>query len=165
GLAAPFPHLRCPRGFRRPQQCGMISLPDRPAAPRPAQRQDNQRLPALLRSGPPGLPPLSRTTRSTNAVILGASYPDQDSSEGSSTGIMCSVSHTIRGTYHMKPKILEDGHPARHRRRLSTEIKESLRELTIQLALLNHQVVAHLDFKDGDLPCLDLISRYGPLSP
>ena len=65
----------------------------------------------------------------------------------------------------MKPKTLESGPPARHRRRLSTEIKESLRELTIQLALLNHQVVAHLDFKDGDLPCLDLISRYGPLSP
>jgi DNA-binding MarR family transcriptional regulator len=54
---------------------------------------------------------------------------------------------------------------ARVRRRLSTEIKESLRELSIQLALLNRQVVAHLDFNDGDLPCLDLIARYGPLSP
>jgi len=65
----------------------------------------------------------------------------------------------------MKPKPLEGGSPARRRRRLSTQIKESLRELAIQLALLNHQVVAHLDFKDGDLPGLDLISRYGPLSP
>jgi DNA-binding MarR family transcriptional regulator len=72
----------------------------------------------------------------------------------------------------MKSKAIEDGpparpdgSPARNRRRLSNEIKESLRELTIQLALLNHQVVAHLDFKDSDLPCLDIISRHGPLSP
>jgi DNA-binding MarR family transcriptional regulator len=65
----------------------------------------------------------------------------------------------------MRSKTLDDGRPARRRRRLSIEIKESLRELSIQLALLNHQVVAHLDFKDGDLPCLDLISRLGPLSP
>jgi DNA-binding MarR family transcriptional regulator len=55
--------------------------------------------------------------------------------------------------------------PARSRRRLSAEIKESLRELSIQLALLNHQVVARLDFNDGDLLCLDLIARQGPLSP
>lgn len=53
----------------------------------------------------------------------------------------------------------------RRRRRLGTEIKESLRELSIQLALLNHQVVAHLDLNDGDLQCLDLVTRHGPLSP
>jgi DNA-binding MarR family transcriptional regulator len=65
----------------------------------------------------------------------------------------------------MKSKVPEGTDTARRRRRLSTEIKESLRELTIELALLNHQVVAHLDFNDGDLPCLDLIARHGPLSP
>jgi DNA-binding MarR family transcriptional regulator len=65
----------------------------------------------------------------------------------------------------MNLKISADANRARSRRRLSGEIKESLRELSIQLALLNHQVVAHLDFNDGDLPCLDLISRHGPLSP
>ena len=54
---------------------------------------------------------------------------------------------------------------ARRRRRLTTEIKESLRELRGQLALLNHQVGAHLELKDVDLDCLDLISRHGPLSP
>src|SRR5215216_4683948 len=59
----------------------------------------------------------------------------------------------------------DDAHTARLRRRLSTEIKESLRELSIQLSLLNHQVVAHLGLKDGDLQCLDLINRHGPLSP
>jgi DNA-binding MarR family transcriptional regulator len=53
----------------------------------------------------------------------------------------------------------------RIRRRLATEIKESLRELSIQLSLLNHQVGAHADLKDVDLDCLDLISRHGPLSP
>jgi DNA-binding MarR family transcriptional regulator len=54
---------------------------------------------------------------------------------------------------------------ARRRRRLTTQIKESLRELRGQLALLNHQVGAHLELKDVDLDCLDLISRHGPLSP
>jgi DNA-binding MarR family transcriptional regulator len=54
---------------------------------------------------------------------------------------------------------------ARRRRRLSTAIKESLRELSIQLSLLNHQVGAHVDLKDVDFECLDVISRHGPLSP
>jgi DNA-binding MarR family transcriptional regulator len=55
---------------------------------------------------------------------------------------------------------------ARRRRRRSTRaIKDSLRELSIQLSLLNHHVGAHLDLKDVDLDCLDLISRHGPLSP
>jgi DNA-binding MarR family transcriptional regulator len=54
---------------------------------------------------------------------------------------------------------------ARRRRRLSTAIKDSLRELSIQLSLLNHQVGAHVDLKDVDFDCLDVISRHGPLSP
>jgi len=54
---------------------------------------------------------------------------------------------------------------ARHRRRLTTAIKESLRELSIQLSLLNHQVSGRLELNDVDLDCLDLISRHGPLSP
>ncbi len=52
-----------------------------------------------------------------------------------------------------------------HRRRLSAEIRDSLRELGVQLALLNHHVVARLDLKDVDLDCLNLIERHGPLSP
>ena len=59
----------------------------------------------------------------------------------------------------------ENEDPPRRRRRLGTAIKESLRELSIQLSLLNHQVGARVDLKDGDLGCLDLINRYGPLSP
>jgi DNA-binding MarR family transcriptional regulator len=53
----------------------------------------------------------------------------------------------------------------RNRRRLTAVIKESLRGLSIQLSLLNHQVGAHVELRDVDLFCLDLINRYGPLSP
>src|SRR5437879_3824220 len=75
------------------------------------------------------------------------------------------MARPIGKAYRMNIKTSEDAHPARKRRRLSTQIKDSLRELSIQLTLLNRQVVAHLDFNDGDLPCLDLIARHGPLSP
>jgi DNA-binding MarR family transcriptional regulator len=54
---------------------------------------------------------------------------------------------------------------ARQRRRLTTTIKQSLRELSNQLSLLNHHVSVHLDLRDIDLDCLDLITRDGPLSP
>jgi len=57
------------------------------------------------------------------------------------------------------------GDTARRRRRLTTAIKESLRELSNQLSLLNHRVGAQLDLKDVDLDCLELIARHGPLSP
>jgi len=48
---------------------------------------------------------------------------------------------------------------------LTAAIKQSLRDLRIQLSLLNHRVGGRLDLKDVDLDCLDLISRDGPLSP
>ena len=55
---------------------------------------------------------------------------------------------------------------AQHRRkRLTASIKQSLRELSIQLSLLNHQVGSRLGLNDVDLDCLDLVSRHGPLSP
>ncbi len=53
----------------------------------------------------------------------------------------------------------------RNRKRLKFAIKDSLRELRVQLSVLNHHVGAHLDLKDIDLDCLDLIARDGPLSP
>jgi len=59
----------------------------------------------------------------------------------------------------------QDADVARHRRRTTATIKESLRELSIQLSLLNHQVGVHVDLNDVDLYCLDLINRHGPLSP
>jgi len=40
-----------------------------------------------------------------------------------------------------------------------------MRELGVQLSLLNRQVGAHVALNDVDLSCLDLITRQGPLSP
>jgi DNA-binding MarR family transcriptional regulator len=54
---------------------------------------------------------------------------------------------------------------ARRRRRLTNRIKDGLRDLSVQMALLNRQVGSHLDLRDTDLECLDLISRFGPIGP
>jgi DNA-binding MarR family transcriptional regulator len=59
----------------------------------------------------------------------------------------------------------EDAGAARRRRRSAAAIKETMRELSIQLSLLNANVGAHVGLKDVDLNCLDLIARHGPLSP
>jgi len=58
-----------------------------------------------------------------------------------------------------------DSDAARRRRRLTTETKEALRALNNQLSLFNRQVSTHLEVKDVDLDCLELITRHGPLSP
>jgi DNA-binding MarR family transcriptional regulator len=60
---------------------------------------------------------------------------------------------------------VEGSDDARHRRRYINGIKRSLRELSVQLSLLNRHVGARLDMRDVDLDCLDLIERHGPLSP
>jgi len=65
----------------------------------------------------------------------------------------------------MTPVAPEAADVQRRRRRLTVAIKESLRELSIQLSLLNHHVGGHLELTDVDLACLDLIARHGPLSP
>jgi DNA-binding MarR family transcriptional regulator len=59
----------------------------------------------------------------------------------------------------------ESAEDVRRRRRLTAEIKDSLRALSNQLSLLNHQVGAQLDLKDVDIDCLELITRHGPMSP
>jgi DNA-binding MarR family transcriptional regulator len=61
--------------------------------------------------------------------------------------------------------VTRDAAAKRRQRRLTAEIKEALRELSIQLSLLNHQVGTRADLRDVDLDCLDLINRHGPLSP
>src|SRR4029453_2036470 len=58
-----------------------------------------------------------------------------------------------------------DVEAARRRRRLAAAIGKSLRELAIQLSLLNHQIGGPLELQDVDIDCLDLIDRRGPLSP
>jgi DNA-binding MarR family transcriptional regulator len=49
--------------------------------------------------------------------------------------------------------------------RLKSAVKESARQLSVQLSLLNAQVSAHLKLKEVDLLCLDVITRYKPISP
>jgi DNA-binding MarR family transcriptional regulator len=63
----------------------------------------------------------------------------------------------------MKNKLSKN--TSRRWRRSNAEIKKSLREVRLQLSLLNHRVGARLDLKDVDLDCLDLLARHGPLSP
>jgi DNA-binding MarR family transcriptional regulator len=58
-----------------------------------------------------------------------------------------------------------DADAKRRRRRTGAAIKESLRELSVQLSLLNHLISAHFDLRDTDFDCLDVIKRHGPLSP
>jgi DNA-binding MarR family transcriptional regulator len=53
---------------------------------------------------------------------------------------------------------------ARRRRRLTTAVKDSMRALSNQLSLLNHQVSAQVALKDVDLDCLDLVARHGPMT-
>ena len=65
----------------------------------------------------------------------------------------------------MDPVQTEAGDAARRRRRQILGVRESLRELSRQLSLLNHRVSTRLDLRDTDLECLDLITKYGPLSP
>jgi DNA-binding MarR family transcriptional regulator len=57
------------------------------------------------------------------------------------------------------------GEAGRARRRRVAEAKRSLRELRIELAVLNHRVGSRTQVKDVDLDCLDVINRYGPISP
>ena len=58
-----------------------------------------------------------------------------------------------------------DAERNRKRLKLRFAIKQSMRELSVQLSVLNHHVAGHLDLTDIDLDCLDLINRHGPLSP
>ncbi|WP_367038792.1 MarR family transcriptional regulator [Streptomyces sp. Je 1-332] len=50
-------------------------------------------------------------------------------------------------------------------RRATVGVKQALREVDAQLALLNRQVGGRLGLKDVDMDCLDLINAHGPLSP
>jgi DNA-binding MarR family transcriptional regulator len=65
----------------------------------------------------------------------------------------------------MESKLSPTSDAGRRARHLTAAVKQSLRDLRSQLALLNHQVGARLDLRDVDLDCLDLLSRHGPLSP
>lgn len=54
---------------------------------------------------------------------------------------------------------------ARTRRRLTNSVKDSVRGMRTELALLNRRISARLDLRDGDLDCLELVARLGPVGP
>jgi DNA-binding MarR family transcriptional regulator len=58
-----------------------------------------------------------------------------------------------------------DASDTRRRRRLTAAIRESLREVNTQVSVINHHVGGHLDLRDVDIDCLDILSRAGALSP
>ena len=51
------------------------------------------------------------------------------------------------------------------KRRRTNEVKQTLRDAGLQLALLNHQVGTRLKLRDVDFDCLNLLNQHGPLSP
>jgi DNA-binding MarR family transcriptional regulator len=53
----------------------------------------------------------------------------------------------------------------RQRQELVSTIRDSLRELRIQLSRLNYRVGTRTELKDVDLDCLDVIDAHGPLGP
>ena len=65
----------------------------------------------------------------------------------------------------MSSRSPERAKEVRRRGELTAAIRDGLRELGIQLSLLNHQVGARVELKDVDLDCLDVIDLDGPLSP
>jgi len=65
----------------------------------------------------------------------------------------------------MKAVTPERAGAIRRRQQSTAEIRSSLRELRIQLSLLNYRVGSQLELKDVDLDCFDMIDAYGPLSP
>ncbi|HWD61669.1 MAG TPA: MarR family transcriptional regulator [Humibacter sp.] len=44
-------------------------------------------------------------------------------------------------------------------------LRDALRDVRVQLSVLNHQIGARAAVKDVDFDCLDLVSIHGPVSP
>jgi DNA-binding MarR family transcriptional regulator len=65
----------------------------------------------------------------------------------------------------MSPVTPKRAKQIRDRQKSGAEIRNSLRELRIQLSLLNYRVGSQIGLKDVDLDCIDMIETYGPLSP
>jgi DNA-binding MarR family transcriptional regulator len=57
------------------------------------------------------------------------------------------------------------GAATRDRRRRIAQAKLGLRELRIELAVLNHRVGSRIELKDVDFDCLDVITQHGPITP
>src|SRR6202167_3359840 len=75
------------------------------------------------------------------------------------------LSHTIWRSYHMNETSSVDPGAVPRRGQLNQAVRKSPLYLSIQMSLLSNRIGGHLDLKGTDLECLDLIDRYGPLSP
>lgn len=53
----------------------------------------------------------------------------------------------------------------RKHRRLTNVVKDGVRGMRTQLALLNRRIGGRLALKEGDLDCLELIARLAPVGP
>ena len=51
------------------------------------------------------------------------------------------------------------------RRQLYVALRDSLRAMSVQLSVLNHQVGSHLGIKGSDLECFALIEAHQPMTP
>jgi DNA-binding MarR family transcriptional regulator len=61
--------------------------------------------------------------------------------------------------------VTEERADVRRRRRTIAEAKSQLRNLRIELAMLNHRVGGRAALKDADLDCLDVLVGHGSMSP
>src|SRR5436190_18682419 len=64
-----------------------------------------------------------------------------------------------------KPYYMTNVAQGRARRRLVNTVKDAMRGLRTELALLNRRIGGRLELRDGDLDLLELIARLGPMGP
>src|SRR5207244_2496941 len=76
----------------------------------------------------------------------------------------CSCSRASASRSSWRVGVMAD-QPDRERRRRVAAVTNALRDLRIELAVLNHRVGKRVELKDLDFDCLDVIARHGPISP
>ncbi|SDS50705.1 MarR family transcriptional regulator [Actinopolymorpha singaporensis] len=59
----------------------------------------------------------------------------------------------------------EDAAARRRHRKLANAVKDALRELNSALSVFNRHVGGQVALKDVDYDCLELLNRFGPLTP
>jgi DNA-binding MarR family transcriptional regulator len=115
----------------------------------------------------PGPPP-RRRTRAAPAKASGTAPAAEASAEtGPAAEASAETGPAAEASAETGPAPGTGAEPggAAARRRLTVAVKESLRDLSGQLALLNRVVGSRLDVRDVDWDCLEIINRHGPLSP
>ncbi|HEX8009107.1 MAG TPA: MarR family transcriptional regulator [Trebonia sp.] len=65
----------------------------------------------------------------------------------------------------MDTRISDDRNDGPVRGELNAAIRDALRDMGVELSLLQQRISGHLELRSIDLQCLDLIDRHGPLGP